>query len=150
MERRRSRATRRFAPILLLSLACAGGSARLAQGPIDWREATDRWSLHIVTVDPDGNERVTRIWLALVDAQGALRTGDSRWWRNLERDPDCRIRVAGVDYPVRVEPVTAHEERARIDAAFVAKYGWLERLMFRQEPGETHQNYARVRPRNAR
>ncbi len=116
----------------------------VAQGPIDWRVADDRWSLHIVTVEPDGDPRVTRIWLAIVDGEGTLRTGDSRWWQNLERDPTGRIRLLGIDYPVRVEFVTRHEEKARIDDAFIEKYGWLERILFRQERGETHENYARL------
>ena len=47
---------------------------------------------------------------------------------------------------MRVEFVTEHEEKARIDDAFVEKYGWLERIMFRRERGETHENYARLHP----
>lgn len=128
----------------VLGLACAS-AVPIAQQPIDWRAADDRWSLHIVTLDPDGGERVTRIWLATLDGRGALRTGNSRWWQNLERDASSRIRLLGIDYPVRIEVVTEHEERARIDDAFVEKYGWLERTLFRQERGETHQNYARLR-----
>lgn len=136
---------RSFWPIVgVLGLACAS-AVPIAQQPIDWRAADDRWSLHIVTLDPDGGERVTRIWLAALDGRGALRTGNSRWWQNLERDASSRIRLLGIDYPVRIEVVTEHEERARIDDAFVEKYGWLERTLFRQERGETHQNYARLR-----
>ncbi len=138
---------RSFASIVLMAgLACASGPVPVAQEPIDWRVADDRWSLHIVTVEPDGDPRVTRIWLAIVDGEGTLRTGDSRWWENLKRDPNCRIRLLGSDYPLRVEFVTEHEKKARIDDAFVEKYGWLERVMFRQERGETHENYARLRP----
>ncbi len=138
---------RSFASIVLVAgLACASGPVPVAQEPIDWGAADDRWSLHIVTVEPDGDPRVTRIWLAIVDGEGTLRTGDSRWWQNLERDPNCSIRLLGIDYPVRVEFVTRHEEKARIDDAFIEKYGWLERILFRQERGETHENYARLRP----
>ena len=138
---------RSFAPLALaIGLACASGPGIIATGPIDWEAAADRWSLHIVTVDPDGDERVTRIWLAIVDGEGTLRTGDSRWWENLKRDLNCRIRLLGNDYPLRAEFVTDHENMARIDDAFVEKYGWVERMMFRQERGETHENYARLRP----
>ena len=52
--------------------------------------------------------------------------------------------MSGADYPVRVEIVGEHEALARIDDAFVEKYGWQERTMFRQERGETHENYARL------
>ena len=81
-----------------------------------------------------------------MDGEGTLRTGDSRWWKNLERDPNCRIRTQGTDYSLRVDFVSGHEEKARIDDAFVEKYGWLERTLFRQERGETHENYAHLRP----
>ncbi len=132
--------------VFLVGLACASGPLPIASSPIDWEAATERWSLHIVTVDPAGDERVTRIWLALVDGEGTVRTGDSRWWQNLKRDPSCRIRVLGSDYSLRVEFVAEYEDKARIDDAFVEKYGWLERIMFRQERGETHENYALLRP----
>ena len=138
---------RSFAPLALaIGLACASGPAIIATGPIDWEAASDRWSVHIVTVDPDGDERVTRIWLALVEGEGTLRTGDSRWWRNLERDLNCSIRVARIDYPLRAEFVTEDEQKARIDDTFVEKYGWMERMLFPQDRGETHENYARLRP----
>ncbi len=138
---------RPFASIVFLAaLACASGPVPVANGPIDWGAATDSWSLHIVTADADGDDRVTRIWVALVDGEGTLRTGDSRWWENLQRDPSCRIRLQGTDYPLRAAFVTEHEAKARIDDAFVEKYGWLERMMFPQERGETHDNYARLLP----
>ncbi len=129
--------------VVVLAVACA--SPRLSQGPIDWVGTDERWSVHVVTADADGSERATRIWLALVDGAGALRTGDSRWWQNLQRDRNARLRVLGIDYPVHAELVTDHETKARIDDAFVAKYGWLERAMFRQPRGETHENYALLR-----
>ena len=131
---------------IVVFLACASGPIPFAQEPIDWNATDDRWSLHIVTLDPDGSERVTRIWLALVDGDGTLRTGDSRWWANLKRDPNARIRVLEIDYPLQVEFVTEHEQKARIDDAFVEKYGWIERMMFPQDRGETHDNYAVLRP----
>jgi hypothetical protein len=129
--------------VLLAALSCASGSVE-AREPIDWAAANDRWSIHIVTNDSDGDERVTRIWLAMLDGVGVIRTGDSRWWQNLARDPNCRIRLRGTEYPLRAETVNERDERARIDAAFVEKYGWQERLLFPQEPGETHDNYARL------
>ncbi len=134
----------------VIGLACASGPVPTAQEPIDWRAADEHWSIHIVTVDSDGDERATRIWLGVVDEVGTLRTGGSRWWQNLERDANCRIRLQGIDYPVRAEFVTEHEARARIDDAFGEKYGWLDRLMFRKERGETHENYARLHRREDR
>ncbi len=128
-----------------LALACAGGRIPLGDPPIDWEGIGERWSLHIVTRDPDGDERVTRVWLATLDGVGTLRTGESRWARNLKADPHCRLRVRGVDYATRAEFVTEREQRVRIDLAFREKYGWQERLLFWEEPGETHDHYLRLR-----
>ncbi len=125
-------------------LACVSGSAAAENDPIDLRAAAERWSVHIVTRDPDGDERVTRIWLAALDGVSVIRTGDSRWSRNLERDRSCRIRVSGTDTPARVEFVATHEENARIDDVFLEKYGWQERVFIWGDRGETHENYARV------
>ncbi len=133
---------------LLLALACAGPIAT-TEDPIDWQAADEHWSLRIVTLDEDGDPRVTRIWLALVDGEGTLRTGDSNWWENLQRDPNCRVRLEGTDYPAYVEFVSEHEQKAVIDDAFVLKYGWLERMMFPEDRGETHDNYARLQPGSA-
>jgi hypothetical protein len=136
---------RLFGLVCLLSLGCAGGPAPSEHGRLGWDEIDDRWSLHVVTVDSDGDERVTRIWIAVVDGDPAIRTGESRWWRNLQREPVVRIRLSGVDYSFRVRFVTASEEKVRIDEAFAEKYGGWERFMFPQTRGETHENYALLR-----
>ncbi|MAE95216.1 MAG: hypothetical protein CL910_11200 [Deltaproteobacteria bacterium] len=119
----------------VLALGCATGSPQLATGPIDW-SAADRWSVRLVTRDPDGAERLTRVRIAIVDGHGVVRTGASRWRRNLENDPRCRLRVNTVDYPVWAERVTAVADTARIDAAFLKKYGWQERVFMALWPGE--------------
>ncbi len=127
-----------------LALAGVPGSVAAGDDPSDLQGAAERWSVHIVTRDPDGEDRVTRIWLAALDGVGVIRTGDSRWWRNLEKDRSCRIRVSGTDTPVRVEFVAEREEKARIDEVFLEKYGWQERVFIWGDRGETHENYARV------
>jgi hypothetical protein len=127
--------------LMLFALACAS-TPQVADRSIDWGATDAYWSLHVVTIDPDGSERVTRIWLAVLDAMGGIRTGNSRWWQNLERDRHCLIRLDGVDYPVDVEFAGDFDDKVRIDEAFTVKYGWMEGLMFPQDRGETHKNYA--------
>ncbi len=130
----------------LMSLSCASASIPLAQGPADWASIEDAWSLHVVTLDPDGEERVTRIWIGVTDGKAAIRTGESRWWANLERDPRIRIRLSGTDYPFRAEFATALDDKIRIDEIFLEKYGRWERMLFSKELGETHANYAWLLP----
>jgi hypothetical protein len=130
----------------LMTLACASLPVPVATQTLDWTAIEDDWSYHVVTIDPDGAERVTRIWIAREGEDLTIRTNQSRWWSNLERDPRIRIRIADVDYPFAAESVTDLEGRARIDEAFLEKYGGWERMLFPQDRGKTHQNYARLRP----
>jgi hypothetical protein len=132
--------------ISILSLAIfACATPTTSPEPIDWQAANERWSVHVVTVDPDGDERVTRIWLAMVGDETMLRTNDSRWWQNIVRNSKCSLRLDRTDYALYTDPVVAPEERVRIDEAFLEKYGWMERMLFPQDRGETHENYARLR-----
>ena len=108
-------------------------------------EINDRWSLHVVTNDEDGAERVTRIWIAMLGGDPTIRTNESRWWANVERDPQLRIRLSGIDHLFRVTPIPKRETRALIDDVFLEKYGGWERLLFPQERGETHGNYGILR-----
>ncbi len=107
-----------------LALVSCAHDAPLASEPVDWGAVDERWSVHLVTLDPDGDTRVTRVWLAVVDGAGTVRTNHSRWARNLQRDPSLRLRVLGIDYPLRVEFVDDTDATAAIDAAFREKYGW--------------------------
>jgi hypothetical protein len=52
--------------------------------------------------------------------------------------------LSGVDYADKAEVVTALDEKVRIDEIFLEKYGGWERMLFRQERGKTHSNYARL------
>jgi len=126
---------RRAASCALLALSCAA-APRAAPGPLDWGRVDARWSVHLVTREPDGGERVTRVRLATLRGVGFVRTGRSRWRSNLARDPRCRLRVGGVDHALRAFFVTEPAARAAIDAAFLAKYGWQERLFDRVRPDD--------------
>lgn len=126
-------------------LACAGTPIPLATDTAPQAALDENWSIHVVTVDADGDDRVTRIWIAFLEGEPVIRTNQSRWWNNLERDPAIRIRLSGRDYLFRSEPVDEAELRRRIDQAFLEKYGGWERMLFPQARGHTHDHYARLR-----
>ena len=117
--------TRRLG-ILVLAMVAIGLTAcatpRIADTPIDWGEADARWSIQIVTVDPDGGDRVTRIWMAMLEGQAVLRTNDSRWWANLQRDSRIRMRHEGREFAFDVENVAGAADRVAIDEVFLEKY----------------------------
>jgi hypothetical protein len=65
------------------------------------------------------------VWCAIGDGVVWLRTDhDSDWYRNLRRDPRCRIRVGSIEVAAMSEPI-ADEAAAlrRVVELFRAKYG---------------------------
>ena len=110
-------------------LACASSPPSAADAPPDWVALADVGTPRIVTIDPDGDERVTRIWLAVVDGQGFIRTGQTRWFRNIERDPDVMLRAGGSAHPLRAVLERDTDVRERVTQAFRTKYGFSDRLI---------------------
>jgi hypothetical protein len=111
-----------------LGLALAAAGARAA--PPDWEKVAAVRTIEIVTHDEDGSARETTIWLAVVDGQGFIRTGDTRWIANIRRNPsDVVLRIEGTEYPLRAEFIENEKLRERVTAAFHAKYGWKDTLV---------------------
>jgi len=120
----------RFLPVVLLFLACATAPAPMAtEGSPNWDMLADLGTVEVVTLDADGAERVTTIWLAVLDEQGYIRTGSSYWFANLGRDPKLRLRAGGAEYALKSELVQDDALGTRIDAAFRAKYGFSDRVV---------------------
>lgn len=121
---------------------CAAlAAAWLAPAParaIDWAVAGGERVVEIVTQDEDGSPRETKIWLVVVDGQGYIRTAGTRWWGNVERDPDVELRVAGAEHPLRAELVMDEALVQRVVAAFRTKYGFSDRMAGLVRFGDTH------------
>lgn len=99
-----------------------------AAGP-DWNSVAETETVTVVTTNEDESPRETTVWLAVVDGQGFIRTGRTRWGANAERDPNVTLRVAGAEHPLRVEFVADDALRERVTQALRAKYGWSDRLL---------------------
>jgi len=95
----------------------------------DWAPYRDESTVEIITVDEDGSRRETTIWIVVVDGAGFVRTNDSRWLANIRRDPNVELRSRGVESPFTAEIADDPETFDRVEAAFKAKYGWLQRVM---------------------
>jgi hypothetical protein len=100
-----------------------------AAAEIDWEAANEHSVIELVTVDPDGDLRVTKVWLAVQDGHGWVRTNDSRWFGNIGRDPEILLRIDGRDHPIRARVELDPAVRERVDAAFREKYGWQVKWM---------------------
>ena len=69
--------------ILIAPVAGAeGGDA------VQWDRYAEEGTVEVVTTNEDGSARVTKVWLAVVDGQGYIRTGKTRWGGNVERNPE--------------------------------------------------------------
>jgi hypothetical protein len=125
--------------------SCASTPPPTAETPLDWEAVADERVPTIVTRDPDGDERVTKLWVVVVDGQGLIRTGNSRWFRNMERDPNVVFWIGGHAHPLRVELVTDESIEKRANAAFREKYGWEDWIL--SPFGEPDDNVLRLLPR---
>ena len=129
---------------VFVGVACASPVLPTADTAVDWTAVADQRVPVIVTRDSDGSERVTKLWLVVVDGQGLIRTSDSRWFRNIERDPNVILRIGGYAHPLRAELVTDESLEKRVNAAFREKYGWQDRLI--HPFGEPDLNLMRLVP----
>jgi hypothetical protein len=130
----------RFALVACAALlaACASSPPPLpdATAPVAWASVADEEVPEIVTLDPDGEVRETKLWIVVVDGSGFVRTSGTRWLRNLERDPNLVLRIGGQAHRLRAEAVSDPALAARIEQAFREKYGLSDRLTRWIVPGE--------------
>jgi hypothetical protein len=130
---------------LFFAVACASTAPPVVDTAVDWTAVAGEQVPVIVTQDPDGAERVTKLWLVVVEGQGLIRTGDTRWFRNIERDANVVFRVGGHAHRLRAELVTDAVLEERAHAAFREKYGWQDWMI--HPFGEPDGNVMRLLPR---
>jgi len=116
----------RWALCLLLGALLAAPAAAF-----DARAVADRDVVVVVTRDADGARRDTRVWIVALDGRAYVRTGDSRWLANIRRGSPVALRVGDgpEEEAVRAREVDDPGLEARVEAAFIAKYGFLQRVM---------------------
>jgi hypothetical protein len=117
--------------VAVLVASCARATSP-AQDQLDWTTITERQMILVTTTDPEGEPRTTRLWIVVHDGSGYLRSANTRWFRDVEREPNFLLIVDDVSYPVRATRV-AHgtDEHGRVMAAFAEKYGLLGRTVLR-------------------
>ena len=106
--------------IVFAAVVLGAGVARAEA--VDWNAAHEHDVIEILTTDPDGAARETKVWVAALEDRGYVRTNDSRWFQNLVREPNASIRFGDAEYHVRAEVVRDAALRARVDAVFAEKY----------------------------
>jgi hypothetical protein len=124
----------RYALILGVAalLASCGRTISPAQDQLDWSNVADHQMILVTTTDPDGEPRTTRLWIVVVDDSGYLRSADTRWAQDVERDPNFLLIADDVGYPVSATRVPfGTEEHSRVMDAYSEKYGLLGRTVLR-------------------
>jgi hypothetical protein len=117
--------------IASLVLALALASVSHAAAP-EWSELADLETVEVISSDEDGGQRLTTVWIVVLDHQAYVRTGGTRWGDNVEREGKLRLRVPQGEYALRAEKVLAASEIESVEAAFAEKYGssdWWAGLM---------------------
>ncbi|MGH0033232.1 MAG: DUF2255 family protein [Myxococcota bacterium] len=112
----------RLVPVLLLLLPFAASAQD--EGVPEWADVADVETVQVVTDNGDGTTSDTTVWLAVVDGQGYIRTGNSGWGGNVLRNQDVELRIGDVSYELHVYFVEDDELRQQITDAFREKYGW--------------------------
>ena len=117
--------------ILLLVLFILLTPVTGAQGEeaIEWDRYSEEGTVEVVSTNEDGSARVTKVWLAVADGQGYIRTGKTRWGGNVERNPEVALRIGETELPLRAEFVTDPVERDAVKAALRAKHGFSDWIL---------------------
>jgi len=116
---------------LVAGLACSAVAVASMEAipPVDWSQYADTETIKVVTVDEDGEERETTIWIAVVDGKAYIRTGGTMWGDNVERNRAIVLRIEGTEIPVQVTFIEDHDLREEVAATFREKYGFSDSLI---------------------
>lgn len=117
---------RAFAATLALAAALAAGALA---GDFDWTPLREESVIEILTADEDGALRETPVWVVVLDGAAYVRTNDSSWLANIRRGSATRVRVRDEETPMKALEVAEVELGARVETAFLAKYGFTQRVM---------------------
>ena len=109
---------------LLFVLGSFHSTPALGAEPI-WTDVKEEEEITITVNQEDGATLDLIIWLVVVDGRGYIRTRDTSWGAEMERDPNVSLRIAGRDYPVRVSAVSEGTLYDRVNAAYTEKYGMM-------------------------
>ncbi len=100
-----------------------------AQAGTNWERYRDIQTVQVITRQEDGSARDTTVWLVVVDGEPYLRTSNTRWAGDLERDPNATLEVEGAQIPVKVTFVQDEATRDKAILAFREKYGFTDRVL---------------------
>jgi len=109
----------------LLFVLCSIHSASILAAEPKWSEISGEREITITVNQEDGTTRELIIWFAVVGGEGYIRTRNTSWRAEIERDPSVLLRIGGDYHPIRVRAVAKGALYDQVNAAFTEKYGIL-------------------------
>ena len=106
---------------LLLSASLAIAAADPARAA--WSDYKDEQEIFAVLHDEKGEVHEVKIWIVVLDDHGFIRTRNTSWRGDLERDPKAALRIKDKEIAIRPIPVKDPELYKRVNDAYTAKYG---------------------------
>jgi hypothetical protein len=129
------------------AIGCATAIPAPTSGPLDWEVVEESWSIQLVTRDEAGEARVTSAWIAAMDGHAVMRTGDTHWLQDIQRDPAVCLIVEDETHPMLGQIVEDEAEADEIAAVMVEKYGWQKRWLMAVRPRSGSDSFIRLFPR---
>jgi hypothetical protein len=111
---------------LVLAWVVASAGPALA---FDWNQAREDSVVEILTSDADGSLRETPVWIVVIGEAAYVRTNGSKWLANIRRGSAVRLRIREIESAVRASEMTDPGVSAKVEEAFLAKYGLTQRVM---------------------
>ena len=99
--------------VAVLVLALALASVAHAVAP-EWNDLADLQTVEVISTNEDGGQRLTTVWIVVLEHQAYLRTGGTTWGDNVEREGTLRLRVPRGEYTLRAEKVLSPSEIASV------------------------------------
>jgi len=121
----------------LVGAVLAAALAGAAHAGPDWSQFTDMQTVEVISTEEDGTQRLTTVWIVVLDYQPYIRTSGTRWGDNVEREGRLRLRVPAGEWDLRAEKVLSPSEVDRVVAAFREKYGTTDAVLEWIRFGET-------------
>ncbi|MEX2208841.1 MAG: DUF2255 family protein [Myxococcota bacterium] len=118
----------RLSALVLLLGGFALDADTAESAPPEWAALAGVEEIQVLSENPDGAKRETTVWLAVLDGEGYIRTGDTSWYPNLERKPEIAVRIDGREYAVTAQLVSEQTLIDRVVAVFAEKYGWSDTI----------------------
>ena len=111
---------------LVLSTAFAIAAPDRARAA--WADVKDEKEIIAIVHDEEGKPREVKIWIVVLEDNGFIRTRNTSWRGELERDPNARLKIAGKEIAVRPVPVKDPEVYRKVNEAYTAKYGRISHI----------------------